>query len=241
MHPTTLVAARRLFRGVTRRVARVRSASVVVCPPMLYLSDLINGYSGSTVLFGAQDISIEQKEGSFTGEVSGTMLKRAGVSYVIVGHSERRARGETDELVAQKVSAALAAGLTPVICVGEKERDEEGHYLRRLEQQIRTSLDGVTRPNAKRMVVAYEPIWAIGKTAADAMTPMKLHEMSLFVKKVLVKKYGRKAGSSIKILYGGSVEPENDDALIAEGGVEGFLVGHASLDAEMFASVVKGT
>jgi len=239
MHPGTLVEARRLFSSIARKVARVRNATVVICPPTLFLSELAVGYSGTTILFGAQDISTEIKEGSFTGEVSGAMLKRAGATYVIVGHSERRTRGETNEVVAEKMASSLASGLTPVLCVGEHQRDSEGHYLKQLEHELISSLRNVSRQKASRIIVAYEPLWAIGKTSASSVTPDDLHQMSLFIKKVLVKNYGRKIGSGIRILYGGSVEPSNDDGLMQGGGVDGFLVGHASLVADDFVEVVK--
>ena len=239
MNPSTLVEARRLFSAIARRTARIRTAKIIICPPILYLADLVNGYRGTTIMFGAQDISAELKEGSFTGEISGTMLKRLGVSYVIVGHSERRARGETDELVARKVRSAFLSGMIPIVCVGETARDEDGRYLQWLERQINDSLEGITRQKAAKLILAYEPIWAIGKTALHAVSPENLHEMMLFIKKVLVKRYGRKVGSSIRILYGGSVEPANDNILMSEGGVDGFLVGHASLNSNDFIATLR--
>lgn len=239
MHPGTLTDARKLFRGVSRKVTRIRKSTVVICPPTLYLSDLVSGYGGTTVSFGAQDCSTERTGGSFTGETSPLMLKRLGVQYAIVGHSERRARGETNELIAQKVKAAVTTGLTAVLCVGEEERDTEGTFLKWLEKEVQKSLEGVTRKDTGKLIVAYEPIWAIGKSAANAMTPEEVQHMYLFIRKVLVKKYGRKYGSKIKILYGGSIEPSNSTALLEEGGVDGFLVGHASLDSDDFAAIAK--
>lgn len=239
MHPKTLAEARTLFRSVARRVARVRSSKIVICPPTLYLSDLVSGYGGTALSFGAQDCSSERDDGSFTGEISPLMLKRLGVEYVILGHSERRARGETDELIAKKVRTAISVGLTAVLCVGELTRDVDAKYLRWLEHETKESLDKVSRKDVRKLIVAYEPVWAIGKTATQAMTPNELHHMYLFIRKVLVKKYGRKYGSGIKILYGGSVEPENDDILMKEGKVDGFLVGHASLKSQDFVETVK--
>lgn len=239
MHPGTLAEARTLFRAVARKAARIRSSSVVICPPTLYLSDLVGGYGGTTVSFGAQDCSTEREEGSFTGEVSPRMLKRLGVSYVITGHSERRSRGETNKIVSKKVKAAITTGLTTILCVGETERDTDGKFLRWFEKEINESLEGVTRKDTNKLIVAYEPIWAIGRSAADAIVPAELHHMSLFIRKVLVKKFGRKYGSTIKILYGGSVEPGNSNVLIDEGGVDGFLVGHASLDSDMFVKILQ--
>jgi len=238
MNPGTLNEARKLFRDVAKKVARARHSDVVICPPILYLADLMGGYSGSKILFGAQDISLFEKNGSFTGEVSGTMLKRAGATYVVVGHSERRSMGETDSIVAGKTLASLRSGLIPIVCVGEHRRDEGGEYLRGLEQQIRASLALVPKNKSRHLIVAYEPLWAIGKSTKEAIGAHELHETALFVRKILVRMFGRKEGSSIRILYGGSVEPGNDDSLTNAGGIDGFLVGHASLRASDFASIV---
>lgn len=238
MHPVTQGEARKLFKAVVKRVSRVRTARVVICPPTLYLGDLASSYGGSAIIFGAQDISTEEGEGSFTGEVSGTMLKRLGVEYAILGHSERRSLGETSSLVAKKVNSALNAGLVPVVCVGEHERDNDGGYLHWLEDEIKASLKGVSKSQTKKLIIAYEPIWAIGKSASDAMDNDELHQTALFIKKVLVKMYGRKSANNVRILYGGSVEPSNDDSLIKVKEIDGFLIGHASLDPDTFFDVV---
>jgi len=237
MNPSTLVEAKRLLKDVARKVSRTRDVSVVLCPPVLYLLDLVKSYKGSIISFGAQDVSRDEKTGAFTGEISSMMLKRLGVIYTIVGHSERRARGETDEVVSQKVLAALAGGLVPIVCVGETQRDGEGQYLGVLERQLAGSLEGLSRQKAGKIIVVYEPLWAIGKTAADSVSPEDLYQMSLFIKKILVKHYGRKIGKSIRILYGGSVEPQNAGSLRRDGGVDGFLVGHASLVSSDFAAI----
>ena len=238
MNPDSLLKARRLFTRTARAASRVRGVSVVVCPPTIYLADLAARVRGKSSALGAQDISSERGEGPFTGEVSARMLASVGVSYVIVGHSERRARGETDALVAQKVQGALAGGLVPILCVGERTRDAEGRYLALLERQLLHSLEGVSRREAARLVIAYEPIWAIGKSARDALESGGLHEMVLFIRKTLVRRYGRSVGDDIRILYGGSAEPENSAALARGGGADGFLVGHASLSPESFSEIV---
>lgn len=238
MHPGTLQEARKLFSGVARRVSRIHRTRIVVCPPLLYLSDLARGYRGTKVRFGAQDVSRESGVGAHTGEVSAVILKRAGADYAIVGHSERRAAGENSEVVSAKVRAALNAGLVPVLCIGEEERDHEGKYFLQLERELLASLDDVPRTRAHRLIIAYEPVWAIGKRAQSAVTPRALHETVIFIRKVLSKKYGRAIGMKIPILYGGSVEGTNAGGLIREGVVGGFLVGHASLVVRDFIAIV---
>ena len=240
MYPKTLREAKKLFNGIARRVSRTRGATIVVCPPLPYLEELKRTYRGTKIRFGAQDVSLHEKEGAHTGEVSASMLKNLGAQYAIVGHSERRAMGETDDIVAAKVRAALKAGLVPLICIGERERDREGKYFSWLERELAASLGAVSRAHARRLVIAYEPIWAIGKTARGAMKPQEVHEMIIFIKKVLSKHYGRKLGMRVPILYGGSVEPGNVLGLMRDGAADGFLVGHASIAPRDFAAIVTG-
>jgi triosephosphate isomerase len=142
-------------------------------------------------------------------------------------------------VIAQKMVNALSAGLTPILCIGERERDVHGTHLTDLERQVRTSLSGVSRARAKKVIVAYEPIWAIGKSAKDAITLHELHEMSIFIKKILTRLYGRGVGMGIRILYGGSVEGANIEELCTEESIDGFLVGHASLSPEEFTDIVR--
>jgi triosephosphate isomerase len=166
------------------------------------------------------------------------MLKAQGVSFAIVGHSERRAQGETDELVRAQLAAALAAGLTAILCVGETEREPDGSHWAQVANQIHRALHGIT-PVAGRLIVAYEPVWAIGKSAAEAMRGEELEETAIFVRKIVSEALGREAMARVPILYGGSVEPENAGALIREGGINGFLVGHASADIDSFIEILK--
>ncbi len=149
-----------------------------------------------------------------------------------------RAAGETSHLVALKAQAVIKHGLTAVVCIGESERDARGGYLTHLEEQIRQSLAGITRPKLTSVVIAYEPVWAIGKSADEAMTPTTLHETTLFIKKILVSMYGRAAGTAVRVLYGGSVESKNAGSLMQDGAVDGFLVGHASVDAKEFKTII---
>jgi triosephosphate isomerase (TIM) len=225
--------------GKTARVAsRLKRTQAVICPPHAFLGALSTSAGRSGLRLGAQDVSVET-DAKRTGETSVYMLKSLGVSHVIIGHSERRAMGETDTIVATKAALSLKAGLTPIVCIGEQARDMRGEYLSLLEAQIRGSLAGVSRAKASQLVIAYEPIWAIGKSAEDAVTPQLLHETTLFIKKILVSLYGRSTGTSVRILYGGSAEAQNAGALIVGGAVDGVLVGHASADKEEFLDILR--
>ena len=205
------------------------------CPPFVHLAPLKAKFRAAE--FGVQDVFWEEA-GAFTGEISAPMAKAAGAGFAIVGHSERRAMGESDADVARKVCAATDAGLQVLLCVGERERDEAGKYLRTLAAQIRASLEGVDPKAAKMVAVAYEPIWAIG-AGKSAIGPRELLETSRFVRKVLREVLGDAIGAKTYVLYGGSVSPDNAAALLGEGEVDGFLVGRASLDPYAFAAIVK--
>lgn len=238
MNPERLKEARALFTVVRKKAQALRRTTAVVCPSFLHLGALARKReAGNTFALGAQDVFFED-QGSHTGAISPSMLKDIGVRFVIVGHSERRAIGESDEQVAQKIIAALKVGLTPVVCIGEKERDQQGGFLRAIESQLHLSFLGVPRARVARVIVAYEPLWAIGKTATAAVTPEILQETALFIRKVFVSMFGKAAGFSIPVLYGGSVEDTNAAALMKDGGVVGFLVGHASLDGATFGHIL---
>lgn len=233
MNPATPREAVRLVEGFRRRLAGAK-ADVVVCPPFPYLATLRAKFP--SLALGVQDVSAEAA-GAFTGQVSVAIAKASGASFAIVGHSERRALGESDVLVAKKVAAALAGGLSAVLCVGESTRDESGSYLRVLAAQIKASLAGVPAEKLAKLVVAYEPVWAIGAGKA-AIGPKELLESALYVRKCLRDALGPDAGGRVPIIYGGSVDAENAGGLIAEGEVDGFLPGRASLDAFQFAGIV---
>ena len=195
---------------------------------------------GSSVKVGAQTISIHQ-EGAHTGEVSAKILKASGVSFALVGHSERRAQGETDEDVREQLQVTLGAGLTAILCVGETEREPDGSHFVQIANQLHRALArlGDAKLPAGKLVVAYEPVWAIGKTAAEAMKGSDVEETAIFIRKILSEALGRDAVSRVPILYGGSVEPQNAGALMKEGGINGFLVGHASADIDSFIEILK--
>jgi triosephosphate isomerase len=237
MNPESVVRAKEIFLGTKKAARALKNTKVVVCPPFVYLSDLEKQNDGSVVL-GAQDVFWEPN-GSYTGEISPKMLKKEGEGYVIIGHSERRELGETDEMVSKKIKAALKVGLQVVLCIGEKERDAHGEYLHFLRKQIVSSLGKLQKKFLGKLIVAYEPVWAIGKNEEEAMKPADIHETILFIKKVLAETYGQKTIISIPILYGGAVGYKNAGGIIHLGGVQGLLVGHGSLKVEKFFELLK--
>ena len=237
MNPQTADDAWSLFSGIKKTASTLRFVHTIICPPVTYLLDLSDSYRGKNISFGAQNIFWKEK-GSFTGEISARQIHDAGARFVLVGHSERRALGETNENVWLKVKAALKERLHVILCIGESERDDGGDYLHFLREQLESALNEVKAADLNRIIVAYEPIWAIGKTGEDAITPDKLHEMVLFIRRVLVERYNKTAIDT-PIIYGGSVEEENAQGLLERGVVAGFLVGHASLNATEFSSILK--
>jgi triosephosphate isomerase len=234
LNPATLSEAKRLYTRILK-IKKPSAVTVVVCPPYPYLSEL--RALGKKIALGAQNVFWEEN-GAHTGEVSGSMLTSAGARFVIVGHSERRAAGETDEMVNKKLTAAFSHHLTPILCIGEKVRDTQGTHLSFLRLQLTAGLAGISKQQVKALVIAYEPVWAIGKTAAQAMQPHDMHEMVLYIRKILSGMYGTHTARAIPVLYGGSVEPQNAPALISHGESDGFLVGHASLNAHDFESII---
>lgn len=237
MNPRSLTEAKKSFVTFKRLRHSTVGVTTVICPPFVFLSELRKSYSGSAIFFGAQDVAW-QKEGAFTGEVSTAMLQSIGCHFVIVGHSERRAMGESNELVSSKVKAALKSEMHTIVCVGESERDMQGKYLHFIENQIHESLAGVSRQLAEKLIVAYEPLWAIGN-GNSAMSPNEVHQMSLFIHKILVKLYGRKSAEKISILYGGSVDDENAKSIVYDGNVDGLLVGRQSLNPYEFSKIIN--
>lgn len=234
MNPETAEKAKEIFKGTKLAVKNLKKIKVAVCPPFVYLSDL-EKINDSKISLGAQDMFWE-KSGSFTGEISANMLK--GESYVILGHSERRELGETDELISKKIVSAVKAGLRPILCIGEKEHDTHGEYLHFLRNQLTNSLGKLQKRYLAKLTIAYEPVWAIGKSEDEAMKPADIHETALFIKKVLAEIYGQPSAVSIPILYGGSVSHNNAKDIIVAGQVQGLLVGRESLNPKKFGELL---
>lgn len=231
--PPSLPEARALLKNLSKKKALFTQTRLFIAPPLPYLELVAESFAKPAV----QDLSLETKNPQ-TGAVSIEILKSFGVKLAILGHSERRALEESSAEVSEKVRIALRSGITPLVCVGEEARDKDGEHFVLLREQMKTSLAGVTKAEAERVVVAYEPVWAIGRNAKDAIEPAELAQTVLFIKKVFSDLFGRKAAEKLSILYGGSVEPRNARALL-ESGVGGFLVGHASLNVKSFQGIVE--
>jgi len=236
MHKTS-AEARELAQAVRERIAPASDREVLLCPPFTAIPAVAEVLSGSPIRLGAQNMHWEPK-GAFTGEVSGEMLRDLGCEYVIVGHSERRhIFGEQDEILHRKVKAAFRAGLRPIFCVGEmlEERDA-GKEREVVERQLRNGLAGLTEQETKVLVVAYEPVWAIG--TGRTATPDVAQTMHEHVRTVLADIWSGPIADGIRIQYGGSVKPDNVASLMAEPDIDGALVGGASLDAESLGRIV---
>lgn len=220
------------------KLSSTLDADVVLCPPFTSLSVAAQALAGSSVALGGQNLS-EQQEGAFTGEVSGAMLKAAGCAYVIIGHSERRQLfGETDERVAKKIAAAFANDLTPILCVGETLAEREANEtLRVVATQVKAALKDLPSGHTQRIVIAYEPIWAIG--TGRTASPAQAQEVHLAIRDILKDQYGSLTSLKVRILYGGSVKPDNMAELMACEDIDGGLVGGASLKPESFLEIVQ--
>jgi triosephosphate isomerase (TIM) len=236
MHKT-IAEAEALVQGLLPRVGAVDDVDVVVCPPFLALQAVVDSARGSALGVYAQTMH-EADAGAFTGEVSAPMLSEIDVHGVVLGHSERRQYyNETDRALEQKVPRALAAGLIPILCVGETEEErEQGNTERKLRHQVQEGLEKVPVDRLPDVVVAYEPIWAIG--TGLVATPEEAQEAIAFVR-ALVQGFDKAAGDAVRVLYGGSAKADNAGEILGQPDVDGLLVGGASLDAAPFADIVE--
>lgn len=236
----TIQEAVELVTLLKRSVRDTRSVDIVVCPPFTALSDISEILLETDIRLGAQDLYWEEK-GAFTGEVSASLLKDAGASCVIIGHSERRQFfHETHETVNRKTKAALRAGLTPITCVGETLAErEKGITFKVIEEQLNGGLDGLSVSDAPKLVLAYEPVWAIG--TGKVAGPLQAQEAHAFIRAWLKKRFGADGAAAIRIQYGGSVKADNIAELMREEDIDGALVGGASLDARSFSDIIKNT
>ncbi|MGA8746219.1 MAG: triose-phosphate isomerase [Solirubrobacterales bacterium] len=211
---------------------------IVICPPFVDIAAVVEGANGTSIEVGGQNVYWE-KEGAFTGEISGEMLVGAGCKWVIIGHSERRQYfGETDDTVNRRLKVALEAGLAPIVCIGEvKEEREAGITEDVLRRQCSRTFSGISARKAAKMAIAYEPVWAIG-TGLTA-TPEMANEAHQLIRQEAANEFGEEFARQLRILYGGSVKPENAHQLLSQEQIDGALVGGASLQAESFAKIVK--
>jgi len=235
-NPVSGKLAKQIFSSIKKTANKMRNVDTVICPPYIYLENLKT--SGHRFFLGSQDLFYEP-EGSFTGNISFLQLKNISVKYSIVGHSEKRREGESDEIVNKKVKASLRGMITPIICIGEKERDESGQFLKKLKDQLLIALSGLPKTSIKDIVIAYEPIWAIGAEATREPLVKEIFEITIFIKKILSDIYDTKSVPPTKILYGGSVDDKNIEMILKSAGVDGVLVGRASLDPKKFSEIIK--
>jgi len=234
----TQAETRDFFAAFLPLVSGAKHCEILVAPAFTALATAVEAARGSGVTIGAQDLYWEP-QGAFTGEISAVMLVETGCGAVIVGHSERREHfGETDDRVARKTRAALDAGLRPIVCVGETLRDrEEGRTEQVLERQFHGAFAALTAPAFSPILLAYEPVWAIG--TGRTATPQLAADAHGFLRSLAASRFGHEAAGSLRILYGGSVKPANASGLMAMEEIDGALVGGASLDAKSFAEIVN--
>jgi triosephosphate isomerase (TIM) len=234
----TVAEALELVRQLKSELASIKEVDIVVCPPFTALSAVAQAIRGSNIHLGAQNMS-EHNTGAYTGEIAAEMLKELAVSYVILGHSERRQyQKESDELISKKAQAAHAVSLQPIVCVGETLVEREADQTEKvLESQVRGSSKGLSKEQMSETIIAYEPVWAIGtgKTATTAQA----QEAHAFIRGLLVKLFDESTARRVRIQYGGSVKPSNARELMSQPDVDGALVGGASLEAKSFAEIIK--
>ncbi len=238
MNPKSLRDARTNFLSIKKEASKFKNIDAAVAAPFVYLPELAKSVSLGFGL-AAQNIS-SAKEGAFTGEVSAGMIAPMKIRYVIVGHSERRSLGETNAIVNKKVELVLANKMTPIICVGETERDTTMWYLSVVKTQIEECLAGIPKSALSRLVIAYEPVWALSSTEnrRDA-TPEDCQEMMIYIRKVLADIFGAVAAEKVRILYGGSVDEKNAVGFLVGGKADGLLPGRASLTPKKFVAILQ--
>jgi triosephosphate isomerase len=235
----TIPEALDFIQALKPMVVAQTHCDILVAPPFTALKAVADRAEGSNINVGAQDVAAEAGPGPFTGEVSATMVKDAGARFVIVGHSERRLYySETDESVNQKLLQSLRAELTPVFCVGERlEQRDSGHAEEVVGSQLGGGLRNLTASEASRIIIAYEPVWAIG--TGRTATPETAQSMHAFIRGHIFEMFGDEVAEGVRILYGGSVKPDNIESLMDEPDIDGALVGGACLDADSFARIIK--
>lgn len=239
MNPGSGEEARMIAMNIGKKARVFGNAKLVVCPPFMFLDEVASVLEASKkVSLGAQDVFIG-KGVSHTGEISLDMLKKAGVKYVIIGHSERRGSLDSDEVVKEKLLGVLKGNLKAILCVGEKERNEHGDHFHEVKRQLESAISKLPKKFIKNLVLAYEPVWAIGKSEKEAMKPEQLHEMAIFIKRFLNDVFGARSAENAKILYGGSVTKNNAKDIVEKGNVQGLLVGRESLKTENFVELIR--
>jgi triosephosphate isomerase len=230
--------ASEMLKNLVPLVKKVDKVDIVIAPPFTVINIVIEILKKTNIKVGAQNMYFEDK-GAYTGEISPSFLKSVGCNYVILGHSERRDLfGETDDIINKKLKKALNVGLNPIVCIGEHLKERETNKTKEvIENQFKYAFENIDKEEIKKVIIAYEPIWAIGtgKTA----TPNQAEEIHKFIRELLAKKYDKFTADKIRIQYGGSIKPSNAEELFKKKNIDGGLVGGASLDAESFYKIIK--
>ncbi|MFA6324972.1 MAG: triose-phosphate isomerase [Candidatus Paceibacterota bacterium] len=237
MNPVSKKEAEKLFVSINKSISNVKNTEVIICPPVIYLNKLKAISYKLKAKLGAQNFFYEES-GAYTGEISANMVYELGARYVILGHSERRIMGENSDDVNKKIKASLRESIIPIVCIGEKERDENHNYLSFIREQLEVGFKNISKDVLSKIIIAYEPVWAIGKNATREATPEEFLEMKIFIKKVLSMTFGVKCKIP-RVIYGGSVNEKNVVDFIEKGEADGFLIGRASLDVKKFSKIVN--
>jgi len=236
MNPSTLSEAKEIYTDIKKVASRSPNVHVVVAPPAPFIFSL--GNTKSSVALAIQDVG-KDVGGSHTGEVSAKMAKSVGARFAIVGHSERRALGDSDEIVAEKFIRIIEAGLVPILCVGEKKRDQDGDYFSEISREISIVLKAIPKTKSFRFIIAYEPVWAVGGSYDNALSPEDMRAMAIFIKKTCSNFMSKEKAMKIPVLYGGSVDADNAQTMLSDGGIDGLLVGRVSLDSRHFSEIIR--
>ncbi|MDB5187936.1 MAG: triosephosphate isomerase, triosephosphate isomerase [Candidatus Kaiserbacteria bacterium] len=235
MHPASQKEAQSLFAATRQYTEKVKDIHVIVAPPVVYLGKLRSAYKGKKISFAVQSARADAV-GAFTGSTSMTQAQNVGAHYAIIGHAERRAEGETNDDTRREVAAAYALGMTPILCIGEKTRSGENEHFAFIREQLRIGCTDVPATKIANIIIAYEPVWAIGAT--KPMAPHEMHEMAVFIRKTLHELYGPRAMNA-SILYGGSIDDSSAPAMLKLGDVKGLLIGRASVDQAALKTLVE--
>ena len=239
MNPTKGAEARKIFKQINTVASKLKNTETVVCPPLVYLEALGEQVTSRSCVLGAQDAFWEH-DGPYTGQVSPDMIFNTKARYIMVGHSEMRSFGETDEIVNKKIISILTFPLIPVLCVGEITRSDDGEHIAYIKHQLKRALDGLSNEQIERLVIAYEPVWSIGLKAKRVCTSAECREVVQNIRHVLADRLeNTDKARMIPVLYGGSVNDTNAQAFLEDGMVNGLLVGRTSLEPKIFTKILK--
>lgn len=239
MNPGSAEEAKKIITEISKKSRTFGDTRLVVCPPFIFLNEVAEVISKSKkITLGAQDVFVGEGV-SHTGEVGIKLLKKAGVKYVIVGHSDRRSTLDNNEVVKEKMLGTLKEGLKVILCVGEKERNEHGDHYHEVKKELEDAITKLPKKYIKNLIIAYEPVWAIGRPESEAIKPEQLHEITILIKRLISDILGPKEVEKVKILYGGSVTKNNFKELVERGNVDGLLIGRESLKVENFLELIQ--